>query len=433
MCGQQEMPEKKVAHDLWRQTFEHRRTAAEIHRCRKGQRTDIKPTEWAKFGYALREDVLSQEIVHDSQTLPIPRVKRSEISPEQFFKEFAEKKRPVIVEGACSSWPASSRWSLAALEERFRHVDFKVGKTDKGKNIQLKMKYFIDYCRHQQDDSPLYLFETKVDDTSAMRHLLDDFEMPDLFPHDWLALMNHDARPPHRWWCIGPKRSGTTVHTDPLGTAAWNAVTHGVKRWVLFEPQTPKRIAKAKDLVRKGEDTEAVMYFDFLLPRLKEAYPDVKSYEGLQRPGDVIFVPGDWWHGVLNLEDCVAVTQNYCGPDNFDTVWCRARKDREKVAYLWFRNMKKFAPRLYDRALELNSRDCFRMRHARGAGEKVDSSGDSSSESSSDSTSDEAEDLATEGLESALGAGITLGLKRSAPDEAPRPTSRRRMEDPSSA
>ena len=56
------------------------------------------------------------------------------------------------------------------------------------------------------------------------------------------------------------------------------------------------------------------MYFDFILPRLKEAYPDalisvfmvgrrfccfdgvkaqVKTYEGLQRPGDLIFVPGD--------------------------------------------------------------------------------------------------------------------------------------------
>ncbi|CAK9086566.1 Bifunctional arginine demethylase and lysyl-hydroxylase JMJD6 (Histone arginine demethylase JMJD6) (JmjC domain-containing protein 6) (Jumonji domain-containing protein 6) (Lysyl-hydroxylase JMJD6) (Peptide-lysine 5-dioxygenase JMJD6) (Phosphatidylserine receptor) (Protein PTDSR) (zfpsr) [Durusdinium trenchii] len=100
------------------------------------------------------------------------------------------------------------------------------------------------------------------------------------------------------------------VHTDPLGTAAWNAVTHGVKRWVLFEPSTPKRIAPCR-IYRPGEDTEAIMYFDFLLPRLKEAYPDVRCYEGLQHPGDLIFVPGDWWHGVLNLEDCVAVTQNY--------------------------------------------------------------------------------------------------------------------------
>jgi len=314
------------------------------------------------------------------------------------------------VEGACSHWPASSRWSMEALEERFRHVDFKVGKTDGGKNIALKMKYFVDYVRNQQDDSPLYLFETKMDETSTMRHLLDDFEHPDIFPHDWFALMNDDARPPHRWWCIGPKRSGTTVHTDPLGTSAWNAVTHGVKRWVLFEPETPKRIVKGKDVKRKGEDTEAIMYFDFLLPRLKQAYPDVKVYEGLQKPGDVIFVPGDWWHGVLNLEDCVAVTQNYCGPESFDKIWCRTRKDREKVAFLWLRNMKKFAPRLYGRAMELNDRDGFRMRHQRKPGEKLSDDEDSSSDSSStDSTSDDAEDLTPVGLEAALGSGVVLG------------------------
>mmetsp|Transcript_47188 Transcript_47188/g.98409 ORF Transcript_47188/g.98409 Transcript_47188/m.98409 type:complete len:443 (+) Transcript_47188:23-1351(+) len=403
--------ERKAVHGC---EFRHRRTAAEIHRCRRGQRTDIKPSEWNKFGYADRDEVLQREIKYDAQTLPIPRVKRGELSVEEFLKEFAAQSRPVIIEDACSSWPASSRWSLDALEERFRHVDFKVGKTDKGKNIQLKMKYFADYCRHQRDDSPLYLFETKVDETSAMRHLLADFEMPDLFPDDWFALMNPDARPPHRWWCIGPKRSGTTVHTDPLGTAAWNAVTHGVKRWVLFEPSTPKRIAKGKDVLQKGDDTEAIMYFDFILPRLKEAYPDVKTYEGLQRPGDLIFVPGDWWHGVLNLQDCVAVTQNYCGRDNFETVWCRTRKDREKVAYLWLRNMRKFAPRLYNWAIDLNTRDGYRMRHERSSGEKkADSDTDSSSDSSSsDSTSDEAEDLSAEGLETVLGAGILLGDRK---------------------
>ena len=36
------------------------------------------------------------------------------------------------------------------------------------------------------------------------------------------------------------------MHVDPLGTSAWNVVTHGQKRWVLFEPSVPKKVAKGK-------------------------------------------------------------------------------------------------------------------------------------------------------------------------------------------
>jgi len=221
--------------------------------------------------------------------------------------------------------------------------------------------------------------------------------------------VNHDSRPPFRWFCIGPKRSGTTVHTDPLGTAAWNAVTHGRKHWVLFDPKESRRIVKGKDVIRSGEDDEAIMYFDFILPRIKKAHPELKVYEGIQGPGDVIFVPGEWWHGVLNLEDCVAVTQNFCGPDNFDTVWRQIRKQREKVAYLWLRNMKRYAPALYEKATSLNRRDGFKMRHERAPGEKLSSCSSSSSESSSDSSSDEAVDLDPAGLQGALRPGLKVG------------------------
>lgn len=390
--------------------YDHRRTNGEVLRCKKGKRSDIKNTEWGKFGYASKEEVLTREIVYDEQTVPIRRVKRADITPEWFIENIASQSEPIIVEDCCSHWPAMDRWSMEALEERFRHVAFKVAKDDKGKKLRTKFKYYADYVRHQQDDNPLYLFETNIDDNGCVRPLIEDFEVPDIFPHDWLGLVNSDSRPPYRWFCIGPKRSGTTVHIDPLGTAAWNAVTHGKKRWVLFDPKEAKKVVKGKDLIKDGEDDEAIMYFDYILPRIKKEHPELKVYEGLQGPGEVIFVPGDWWHGVLNLEDTVAVTQNYCGPDNFDLVWKKTRKEREKVAYLWLRNMRRYAPDLHERALAMNREDKFRMRHERPAGERLSDASSSSSESSSDSSSDLPEDLDPLGLQAAVGrAAPALG------------------------
>lgn len=396
LAGQATVPPAAVNPSVTDCKFKHRRTNGEVWRCKRGHRSELDPSEWGKFGYAWRgEEVISRPI-QTNRMLPIPRLRRSEIGVEEFYERFAIPGRPCIIEGAMNDWPAMERWDIDRLLSTLTHASLKVGEDDKGRKLRMKYKYFVDYMRHQRDDSPLYLFETRVEHEPQARRLLDDFTVPDFFPHDFFDLVNSHSKPPYRWWSIGPRRSGTTVHSDPLGTAAWNAVTHGRKRWVLFEPSVPGRFAKGKDVINKDtEDDEPIMYFDFILPRILEKHPEIRVYEAEQGPGDVIFVPSQWWHGVLNLEDTVGVTQNYCGYDNFDLVWMRTRRERKKLAHLWLRNMRKFAPHLHARAIELNRRDNFRMRHERGSNETDSSSDDSSSSSSSssDSSTDEEKDL----------------------------------------
>jgi histone arginine demethylase JMJD6 len=178
------------------------------------------------------------------------------------------------------------------------------------------------------------------------------------------------------------------VHRDPIGTAAWNAVTTGYKRWVLFEPHEDRALVKARRYRRKGEDDEAIHYFDLLLPRMRAANPSVKIYECIQGPGDVIFVPGQWWHGVLNLSDTIAVTHNYCGRDNFDDVCKRTARQRKLFFKRWLHNMEKYSAILYKRAKQIGANpsdgDYVQCVSSESSSDSSDSSDYSSSEDISD-------------------------------------------------
>jgi len=161
---------------------------------------------------------------------------------------------------------------------------------------------------------------------------------------------------------IGPKRSGTSTHIDPLGTNAWNTSLKGHKLWLLYPPDIPRNIAKGKEVMKKGEDDEAVMYMKEIFPRLKEKYGDyLKEMWFIQKPGELVFVPGGWWHAVVNLDDTIAITQNYCNSVNFERVWLHVRSERKKMAVNFLKNLKKFYPKIYDIAVEINKKDNFLM------------------------------------------------------------------------
>ena len=123
---------------------------------------------------------------------------------------------------------------------------------------------------------------------------------------------------PPRWLILGPKHSGSTCHVDPNGTCAWNAVIYGRKKWVLFPPNAPPPGVHPS---RNGAQVVApVSLLEWFQQFYEEARADGRMVEGVCGQGDVVFVPAGWWHLVMNLEETLAVTQNFVCEGNLPTV-----------------------------------------------------------------------------------------------------------------
>ena len=68
---------------------------------------------------------------------------------------------------------------------------------------------------------------------------------------------------------LGPARSGSGLHIDPLATGAWNALLAGRKRWALFPPGAPRALVAPRE---PGLEREAASWFAKVYPRTRGAH-----------------------------------------------------------------------------------------------------------------------------------------------------------------
>lgn len=184
---------------------------------------------------------------------------------------------------------------------------------------------------------------------------------------------------------MGPARSGTAIHIDPLGTSAWNSLLQGHKRWVLIPPIAPRDLVKPMAHEKGKHPDEGITWFQTVYKRVRSpSWPkEYAPIECRQGPGETMFVPSGWWHVVINEEYTIAVTHNYCSVENLHLVWPKTVKGRPKLSKHWVKRLTEQRPELLEIIKSASEIPLYDMNES--------SSDSSSSSSSSDDSSDESD------------------------------------------
>ncbi|TMS38301.1 hypothetical protein L596_005059 [Steinernema carpocapsae] len=382
------LPKQRAAQRLWLP-----RAWRRAQNAKKAARPELDNVGWSVHGLAY---IVDMEPLATRYPDNIGRIDGRVVSHAEFAERYEWPRKPTIITGLIDNWRASHKWDFDRLERKYRNQLFKCGEDDSGCSVKLKMKYYMTYMFKNYDDSPLCIFDGSFGERHKTKRLLDDYVVPPYFQDDLFSYVSSKRRPPYRWFVMGPARSGTGIHIDPLGTSAWNGLVKGRKKWVLIPPNVPKALLKPPSEISKYHPDEAITWFLNVYPKLHLETNKVPFYECVQHPGEIMFVPSGWWHVVINLDNTIAVTQNFCSLNNLEYVWRKTKRSRPKMFRQWIEQLRSHRPdavRVLDR-LQFNEESG--REHSSSSNESSSSSSSSDSDSSSsdsDSESDSDENV----------------------------------------
>ncbi|MGH7998761.1 MAG: cupin-like domain-containing protein [Brasilonema sp.] len=113
---------------------------------------------------------------------PISSVeRRSKLSYDKFFQEYASVGKPVIITDAMKDWPASTKWTMDFFKSECGSLKASVREDgDYKKKLQITVADYIDYLTADERNKILYLFDFHP---YAHPQFYEDYKVPPYFPN----------------------------------------------------------------------------------------------------------------------------------------------------------------------------------------------------------------------------------------------------------
>lgn len=239
---------------------------------------------------------------------------REALSVGEFEDLFLGPRRPVVLKGVAAHWPCMGAWTPDSFRTRFGDDRVRVRRFSDFKHEEMSLAAYIDFVTSgafENDPDRKYMIDwTAFQSRPSLRNELGRIQ----YFENWLNVVPPKVQIKlQTGWeavLIGAKGAVCKLHYDYGKTHACAVQVYGRKRWVLYPPDQGERLTNlaGTDFVDVNRpDHEEFPLFSAAAGRM----------EAVVHPGDMIFVPLDWWHQVENLDVTIAVTMNFLNRSNF--------------------------------------------------------------------------------------------------------------------
>jgi hypothetical protein len=261
---------------------------------------------------SIRQPVASDFAEPASDAEPVRVVRSAELSPAEFRREFAARRRPLLFADAAAAWPLHARGTPDHF--RSRHGDHVVRVLGQ----DCRLAELIDRLEASTPEKP-GPYPCKYEIARDFRELLPEvsprfaYSLPDrqassLIPQNLFADVNN-----LEIFFGGPGGRFPYLHYDVMRLHAWITQLHGDKEFTLYAPGQEEFLYINPDMpwqsaIRNHHNPDFTRY-----PLFRNA----RAQKVVLRAGQTLFLPCGWWHTARSLTMTISVAFDQLGPDNW--------------------------------------------------------------------------------------------------------------------